>query len=45
MRIILAKILWNFDLKLCPESDGWINQKSYTLWQKDPLWVEATPIR
>ncbi|KAK0637910.1 Averantin hydroxylase [Lasiodiplodia hormozganensis] len=45
MRIILAKILWNFDLKLCPESDGWINQKSYTLWQKDPLWVDAMPIR
>ncbi|KAF4546144.1 Cytochrome p450 protein [Lasiodiplodia theobromae] len=45
IRIILAKILWNFDLKLCPESDGWINQKSYSMWKKDPLWVEATPIR
>ncbi|OJD35901.1 cytochrome p450 [Diplodia corticola] len=45
MRLILAKLLWNFDFELCPESDGWINQKCYTLWQKDPLWVKARPIR
>ncbi|ORX98759.1 cytochrome P450 [Clohesyomyces aquaticus] len=37
MRLIMAKILFNFDMELCPESDGWINQDSYTLWRKPPL--------
>ncbi|KKY14815.1 putative cytochrome p450 [Diplodia seriata] len=45
MRVILAKMLWNFDFEVCPESEGWINQKSYTLWQKNPLWVKARSIR
>lgn len=45
LRIILAKMLWNFEFKLCPESDTWINQKCYTLWQKTPLWVEVRAIR
>ncbi|KAF4539469.1 Cytochrome p450 protein [Lasiodiplodia theobromae] len=45
LRIILAKMLWNFEFKLRPESDAWINQKCYTLWQKTPLWVEVRAIR
>ncbi|KAL1634869.1 hypothetical protein SLS58_010498 [Diplodia intermedia] len=45
MRVILAKMLWNFDFEVCPESEAWINQKSWTLWQKAPLWVKAKSIR
>ncbi|KAK0642551.1 Cytochrome P450 monooxygenase rdc4 [Lasiodiplodia hormozganensis] len=44
MRVLTAKVLLNFDLKLCPQSAEWMNQKSYTLWEKHPLWITATPV-
>lgn len=43
MRQILAKVLWNFDLELAPESDQWSKQRLYTLWEKGPLMVKLTP--
>ncbi|KAL4939387.1 cytochrome P450 [Aspergillus oleicola] len=43
MRVILARVLWNFDLELLPESDGWEKQKVYTLWDKGPLMVRLIP--
>lgn len=40
MRLIFARVLWNFDLELCEESHNWIDaQKSWGLWEKNPLWV------
>ncbi|KAL1624255.1 hypothetical protein SLS56_007957 [Neofusicoccum ribis] len=44
MRIIMANMLWHFDLELCSESNGWSDQKTYILWQKSPLWVKVKPI-
>ncbi|RDW74643.1 cytochrome P450 [Aspergillus mulundensis] len=37
MRVILARVLWNFDLELCEESSNWVDQKSYVLWEKPGL--------
>ncbi|EGU71747.1 hypothetical protein FOXB_17742 [Fusarium oxysporum f. sp. conglutinans Fo5176] len=37
MRLILVKVLYNFDLSLCEESDDWANQKTFTLWDKPEL--------
>ena len=37
MRLILARMLWNFDIELCSQSESWINQKIKTLWIKPPL--------
>ncbi|KUM65390.1 hypothetical protein ACN42_g1683 [Penicillium freii] len=37
MRLILARVLWKFDLGLCEESQAWNDQNSYTLWDKPPL--------
>ncbi|KAF2500029.1 cytochrome P450 [Lophium mytilinum] len=45
MRIILATVLWQFDLELCPESTAWADQKVYTLWDKPPLMCTLHPIR
>lgn len=45
MRIILAKLVWNFDFELCDESRSWIQQKVYILWDKPPLIVKARNIR
>ncbi|GIZ39371.1 hypothetical protein CKM354_000275700 [Cercospora kikuchii] len=41
MRLILAKILFNFDLELDEEKTGdWFDQQSYGVWWKGPLWVK-----
>ncbi|PYH89624.1 cytochrome P450 [Aspergillus ellipticus CBS 707.79] len=37
MRIICARVLWNFDLELCADSTKWNEQKTYALWEKHPL--------
>jgi hypothetical protein len=42
MRLLLSKVLFNFDLELCPGMEDWIDkQKVYTLWQKTPLMVNV----
>jgi hypothetical protein len=36
--MILAKILYQFDVQLAPEARGWLkDQKIYTLWAKPEL--------
>ncbi|CAH0027348.1 unnamed protein product [Clonostachys rhizophaga] len=47
MRLILAKLLWSFDLlSLQKDSEQWIErQKIFTLWEKLPLNVKVTYIR
>ena len=37
MRLIMARILWNFDLELSKESDRWIEQEAYWTWHRPPL--------
>ena len=38
MRLILAKILYRFDVELAPEARGWLDeQKIYGLWDKPSL--------
>lgn len=37
MRIILARVLWNFDLELCEESYKWTDQKLWVLYSDKPL--------
>ncbi|TGO07172.1 hypothetical protein BTUL_0316g00080 [Botrytis tulipae] len=43
MRVILARIIWRFDLALCAESQAWDHQKSFTLWEKPPLMCRVIP--
>jgi averantin hydroxylase len=47
MRLILAKICWNFDLELDEERCGtWFaEQKVYSLWERSPLWVKLKSVR
>jgi len=45
MRVILAKLLWNFDMELRDECRDWLNQVSYSLWQKTPLMVTLKPVK
>lgn len=43
MRLLVSKVLIDFDLELCDASRDWIDQKTYILWQKKPLMCRAIP--
>lgn len=43
MRLVLARILWNFDITLLPESANWIDQKVYRVWVKGHLMCTLVP--
>lgn len=44
MRLILTRILFDFDLKLADHSKDWLaSQKCYALWDKPALDVHLTP--
>ncbi|KAI0106434.1 cytochrome P450 [Nemania sp. FL0031] len=43
MRLLLAKVIFNFDLYLCDKSRDWADQKVYILWEKKPLRCRVTP--
>jgi cytochrome P450 len=45
MRLILARVLWNFDLELMPDSSDWANQKIYVLWEKGAMNVGLKPVQ
>ncbi|KAH8732355.1 cytochrome P450 [Phaeosphaeriaceae sp. PMI808] len=37
MRLIMAKVFYEFDLELASGSEGWEDQNTFILWQKKPL--------
>ncbi|RTE83834.1 hypothetical protein BHE90_001594 [Fusarium euwallaceae] len=44
MRLILARLAWNFDIRLAKDSFEWERRcESYFLWQKGPVNVYLTP--
>ncbi|CAI0643456.1 unnamed protein product [Colletotrichum noveboracense] len=45
MRLILARLIWSFDLELAEESRDWVGQqKVFILWDKGPLKVHLKPV-
>ncbi|KAI0138673.1 cytochrome P450 [Hypoxylon sp. NC0597] len=45
MRLILAKIIYNFDMSISDDSRNWLkDQKSYFLWDKPSLNIYMTPV-
>ncbi|KAF2164203.1 hypothetical protein M409DRAFT_68079 [Zasmidium cellare ATCC 36951] len=44
MRLILTKVLYNFDLELCEESQSWIQHKIFIMWEKPPLYCRLRPV-
>jgi len=45
MRLVMCRLLWNFDLELMPGQDDWPNQKLFILWEKGPVLVKLKPIQ
>lgn len=43
-RLLLSKVLYNFDLELAPGQDNWMKQKVYLVWQKGPLYVRLSKL-
>jgi cytochrome P450 len=43
MKLILAKIVWHFDMELVNLENDWTNQHIYGLWDKNPLMVRLMP--
>lgn len=38
IRMVIARMVWNFDMELPEESAGWLEkQKMYTTWQKNEM--------
>ena len=45
MRVIIARVLFEFDLELMESSKSWLEDlKNFTLWQKDPLMMRLKPV-
>lgn len=45
MRLILAKMIWSFDLELDAKSENWIKEcKVMTLWDKPNLAVHVKEV-
>jgi hypothetical protein len=45
MHLILARVPYNFDLELMPESENWTDQRIFIVWQKRPLMVRLRAAR
>ncbi|EKG16038.1 Cytochrome P450 [Macrophomina phaseolina MS6] len=45
MHVILATVVFNFDLELVDLSSDWMDQKCFNLWDKPALGVRITPSR
>ncbi|KAI3587206.1 cytochrome P450 [Fusarium oxysporum f. sp. albedinis] len=44
MRLILARVIWNFNMEINTDSMGWLEQnEAYFLWQKPALYMHLTP--
>ena len=43
MRLILARMLFSFDMQLDAESKHWDEQDSWIQWDKKPLLVKLRP--
>ena len=41
MRLILARLIWNFDLELVDESEDWVHQRVFILWEKKGMGVKV----
>ncbi|MCJ1282685.1 hypothetical protein MMC26_002010 [Xylographa opegraphella] len=45
MRSIMARMLWNFDMQLCEDSEGWNDQRIFILWDKPELHIRLSARR
>jgi hypothetical protein len=45
MRLVMAKMIWNFDFELHPDTkDNWPNQRVFTVWERPDLFIQLKPV-
>ena len=44
MRLILAKLVYAFDIKMAQGNDDWMDQRTFGVWEKPALNVYLTPV-
>lgn len=42
LRVILAKMLWTYDMHAVNPEANWLNQKAFVLWEKPELMLKYT---
>lgn len=42
MYSIMARVIFNFDMRLGAATREWLDQRAFIFWEKGPLWVEIT---
>ncbi len=46
MRLILARLMFDFDMRLADDGKDWIaRQRAFSLWERIPLNVYLTPVK
>ena len=45
MRLVLARLVWSFDMELMKESEGWTDQKCWVLYEKEPLMAKLAEVK
>ena len=46
MRLIIARLIWEFDMSICDDSRGWLkDQSNYFLWDKPALNIRLHPAK
>jgi cytochrome P450 len=45
MRLVLAKMLWNFDLELMSESENWFPHEMVVIWNSPDLHIKLHPVQ
>ncbi|KAJ9152036.1 Isotrichodermin C-15 hydroxylase [Pleurostoma richardsiae] len=43
-RLILARLVYSFDMELLPDALGWNKMRVFLLYEKRPLYVKLTPV-
>ncbi|KAJ6008198.1 Cytochrome monooxygenase lcsI, partial [Penicillium herquei] len=44
MRVIMAKMIWTFDMRLDVSAKGWNNQRTFLVWERKPLMVHLSKV-
>lgn len=44
VKLILARVLYNFDMELVDPDEDWMDQKAFFIWTKPPLNIYLTPV-
>lgn len=45
IKLIIARLIWQFDLENATQEDWMGGQKVFMVWEKMPLWIKLHPVR